>query len=696
MRTRILALTLVTSVFTITSQAQFLKLKSYGVGAGLRQILKSDLNNDNKPDIVGVGSVNGKFNVTSLLGDGHGGFSAPVVSPITGITLNGFPPQTVGDFNRDGVPDFAFIGTDPVTGATALGVMLGNGNGSFKPTQTAVLPNASTSGQLAAGDFTGHGNMDLVYANSTNIMVLPGKGNGQFGSPIVSNISQFTRCIAVGDFNNDGKLDLTVGISVVLGNGDGTFQSPIPVNGGTCGVAAADLNHDGNLDLITGTSGSTIHVYLGNGTGNFTRFKAYKTGFGFASFAVADFNGDGHPDIAVLNIPRNDVTILLNKGDGTFTFGETVNGGGFDFVAGNFNGGNKQDLVISSGEIHVLVGKGNGTFNDNLAQNDVANGEHVVVADFNNDGKPDLLTYFGNGAVQLGNGNGTFKGPILLPASCRQNSGNNNLLDVAVGDFNNDHKLDIAVIVGGVVGVCLGNGDGTFKDAVFYDQGIQHLSVATGDFNNDGKLDLAVSDQGGISILLGNGDGTFQSGIPTALNASFPVFTLGDFNNDGRLDVAAITGTTISVLPGKGDGTFKSPVTSTNTNAVFLIAGDLNKDGNLDLVTVNSPVANTISVLLGKGNGTFKQPVTYADGGATEATLGDFNSDGILDVAFNEHASLLDVMLGKGNGTLRPPVKFPTFSGSGWVAPGDFNGNGALDLVDLTHHDKLVVFLNTK
>jgi hypothetical protein len=118
MRTRILALTLVTSIFTITSQAQFLKLKSYAVSAGLTQIQKADLNNDNKPDIVGVGSVNRTFNVTALLGDGHGGFSAPVVSAITGITLNtGHPPQAVGDFNHDGIPDFAFMGTDPVTGA---------------------------------------------------------------------------------------------------------------------------------------------------------------------------------------------------------------------------------------------------------------------------------------------------------------------------------------------------------------------------------------------------------------------------------------------------------------------------------------------------------------------------------------------------------------------------------------------------
>jgi hypothetical protein len=116
---------------------------------------------------------------------------------------------------------------------------------------------------------------------------------------------------------------------------------------------------------------------------------------------------------------------------------------------------------------------------------------------------------------------------------------------------------------------------------------------------------------------------------------------------------------------------------------VFVIAGDLNKDGNLDLVTVNS-YGSTISVLLGKGNGTFKAPVSYADGGATQATLGDFRGDGIFDVAFSEHSNDMEMMLGNGDGTLRPPVKFPLSSSGVWVAPGDFNGDGALDLVDLT------------
>jgi FG-GAP-like repeat len=132
----------------------------------------------------------------------------------------------------------------------------------------------------------------------------------------------------------------------------------------------------------------------------------------------------------------------------------------------------------------------------------------------------------------------------------------------------------------------LGNGDGTFKNAVVYDQGIQHELVMTGDFNNDGKLDLALSDQGGISILLGKGDGTFGAAVATGLNASFPIFVLGNFNNDHKLDVAAITGSDITVLPGKGNGKFGDPIISTAPQgAVLLVAGDLNQDGKLDLVT---------------------------------------------------------------------------------------------------------------
>jgi FG-GAP-like repeat len=711
MQGRILAvLSLASTLFSLNVQAQFSQLKSYGAGAGFQKVLKADLNNDNKLDLVGAGHANGAFNVTALLGNGKGGFSAPVVSAISGVNVTGDPPQAVADFNNDGVPDYAFIGTDPTTGAPALGIMFGKGNGSFDAPKETILPGTQFFGELAAGDFTGSGKVDLVFANDSNIIVVPGKGNGKFGTPVVSSISQFVRCLAVGDFNNDGKLDLTVGTSVMLGNGNGTFQSPVTVTGGGCNVALADVNHDGNLDLITGTTGKTVHVYLGDGSGAFNHFKAYNTGNagnrGFASFAVADFNGDGHPDIAVLNGANNDVTILLNQGTGSFKIGETFNGGNYDIVAGDFNGDNRQDLVISSGEVNVLIGKGNGTFTDALAQNNVGSPMQAIAADFNNDHKLDLLTFDFDGGVQLGNGNGTFKPRVLLPSSCRLNqTENDNLISVAVGDFNKDGNLDLAVIVaneeeiGVGVGICLGNGDGTFKDAVVYDQGIDHQSVVAGDFNHDGNLDLAVSDQGGVSILLGNGDGTFQSGIPTALNASFPVFTVGDFNNDGKLDVAAITGTTISVLLGKGNGKFQSPITSNNTNAVFVVAGDLNNDGNLDLVTVNSSVANTISVLLGNGKGAFAAPATYPDLGATQAVLGDFNGDGKLDVAFSQHTSVMDVLLGKGDGTFLSPTRLAISGGRGWVAPGDFNGDGALDLVDLTFgggRNKLVVFLNSK
>ena len=122
MRVRILVLALLASAFTLNSQAQFSQLKSYGAGAGLFRVLRADLNNDNKLDLVGAGHANGVFNVTALLGDGKGGFSAPVVSPITGINVTSIPPQALADFNNDGVPDYAFIGTDPVTGAQRLGL----------------------------------------------------------------------------------------------------------------------------------------------------------------------------------------------------------------------------------------------------------------------------------------------------------------------------------------------------------------------------------------------------------------------------------------------------------------------------------------------------------------------------------------------------------------------------------------------
>jgi hypothetical protein len=398
---------------------------------------------------------------------------------------------------------------------------------------------------------------------------------------------------------------------------------------------------------------------------------------------VADFNGDGFPDFALLN-GDEDITVFLNNGNGKFSAGYTFLGGFGTVLAGDFNSDHKPDLVqpLNQG-VAVLVGLGNGAFKDYLALPSNGRG-NTIAADFNGDHKLDLLT---NRGVLLGKGKAKFGIPIPVPNGCSA------VFATTVGDFNRDGKLDIAGIYNGNVIVCLGKGNGEFAGPKTYDQGIIHQNVLAGDFNHDGILDLAASDQNGVSILLGNGDGTFQNGIPTGLNASFPTFVLGDFNHDGNLDLAAITGSTIAVLLGKGDGTFRSPVTTAISEVRALAAGDLNSDGNLDLVV---STAGSIDVLLGKGDGSFKPPINYPALNPATIVIADFNGDGKLDVALRSEP--LQVRYGNGDGTLQKANSFSLFelNGSSLLA-GDFVGDGRLDLVTAVpgNRDELIILLHT-
>jgi FG-GAP-like repeat len=687
-------------LFSLSALCQFPNPKVYH-NELLSPILEADINHDGKPDVVALEARTAPT-VAVFLGDGKGGLKAPKTTPITGVNnAQGF---AVGDFNGDGNPDVAIGGSDPVTGSWMAAVMLGNGDGTFQSAQE-VGSIATVPGPILTGDFNGDGKIDIVISVNSGLTVLLGKGDGTFSNPIITNSGFNARCMAAGDFNGDGKLDLTMGTAVMLGNGDGTFQAPLSVTKGGCAVAVADVNHDGNLDLITGgleKVGSEIQVHLGDGTGKFKNATSYKTGWDAGGgIAVGDFNGDGEPDLAVTNLNNGDITVLLNQGKGQFTIGKTFTFGGRAALVGDFNGDHKLDLVVDivtgtdiSKGLAVLIGNGDGTFQDSLAQNFQLPDIQLKAVDINKDGKFDLIDYGSLdpvGAVQLSQGDGTFGAPIPFPSVCLGNSG---VRSVAVGDFNHDGKLDIATLTGTPgVNVCLGNGDGTFQPGVVYDQNINHNSVATGDFNHDGRLDLAVSDQGGIGILLGNGDGTFQPEIPTGLNAQFPVFVLGDFNHDGKLDVAAITNNaTITVLPGLGNGKFGNPMVSPAPQDPLLLAmGDLNNDGKLDIVTDGN---GTISVQLGNGDGTFKAPVSYSTFNSQWFIVRDINGDGILDVALASSASQLTVFFGKGDGTLNAAKLFNIGNDNFGIAAGDFTGNGDLDIATSSRYDKLTVLLN--
>jgi len=330
--------------------------------------------------------------------------------------------------------------------------------------------------------------------------------------------------------------------------------------------------------------------------------------------AVADFNGDGKQDLAIAHFfNQGTVDILLSNGDGTFTpaAGSPIPiGNEVDWLAvGDFNGDGKPDLALvekSVNTVAVLLGNGDGTFTPAPGSPNVvgANPQQVSLCDFNGDGKLDLAVTnaFGNSvSILLGNGDGTFTQPAGTPVPV-----GNSPEGIAAGDFNGDGILDLAIANSRdfTITILLGNGDGTFASAPGSPVAAGKLPdyVVAADFNGDGKLDLATSNSnsGTVSILLGNGDGTFSqaNGSPVQAGSIPEAILAGDFNGDGKLDLAVLDGAnSVKILLGNGDGTFAPFTTTAVSNPDYMTVGDFNGDGRLDLIVVDG-FDNKLFVLL--------------------------------------------------------------------------------------------------
>ncbi|HEV2350470.1 MAG TPA: FG-GAP-like repeat-containing protein [Terriglobia bacterium] len=341
----------------------------------------------------------------------------------------------------------------------------------------------------------------------------------------------------------------------------------------------------------------------------------------------------------------------------------------------------------------------------NATGSPVSTGDHpesVAVGDFNGDGKLDLAVanyWSDNVTILMGKGDGTFAPTGQSPAT------GSNPLSVAVGDFNGDGKLDLAVanVLSENVTILLGNGDGTFAPTAQSPSASGYpSSVAVGDFNGDGKLDLVVAtSSNNLTILLGNGDGTFTPTpqYPTTGNTPRSV-AVGDFNGDGKLDLAVTNqgSNNVTVLLGNGDGTFtptpQSPATGSNPYTVAV--GDFNADGKMDLAVVNGGSNNNVTILLGNGDGTFiataQSPATGRDPYSVE--VGDFNGDGKLDLAVSDLSNYVTILLGNGDGTFAPTAQSPaTGSNPYFLAVGDFDSDGRLDLAASNINDNTVSIL---
>lgn len=256
----------------------------------------------------------------------------------------------------------------------------------------------------------------------------------------------------------------------------------------------------------------------------------------------------------------------------------------------------------------------------------------------------------------------------------------------AVGDFNHDGRLDIAV-AGNSLEVFLGNGDGTFQSGSSYLVATGAIFVATADFNHDGKLDLAVADLNGLFVLIGNGDGTFQTPVAYT-TACIPIFvSTGDFNGDHKLDllVTYSSGSCgyVSIFLGNGDGTFQqTPInTSTLYNPAATGTGDFNGDGKLDLAVAEQfGTISQVEILLGNGNGTFSSSATYKVGSSpTAVAVADFRGNGTLDLAVASLEGGITVLLGNRDGTFQSAPGIGIYTPL-WVVSADLNGDGRADL----------------
>jgi hypothetical protein len=371
-------------------------------------------------------------------------------------------------------------------------------------------------------------------------------------------------------------------------------------------VVGGDFNGDGKLDIaIANQSSSTVSVLLGNGDGTFQAAKNSATGNGPTSLAVGDFNGDGKLDLVTAN--NADLSVLLGKGDGTFQAATSITLGTNpqSVAVGDFNGDGKLDLGVTSnvyypgpvsyfggtypgswgGQANVLLGNGAGGFGT-PSTTTLPSGFHggTALADFNGDGKLDFATAnldysqvevlpgTGTGALGTAAGYDTDTVPLALTAA----------------DVNGDGKPDLVAANGARdVNVLVNDGSGGFDTLVHNNAGDYAATVTATDLNGDGKPDLVTTDpnNNSVGVLLGNGDGSFRSVPSAAAGASPEGAAAGDFDGDGKPDLAvADYGAGVSVLLNTGDwrslqlGGF--PATMTAGQPQSLIVTALDSDGN--------------------------------------------------------------------------------------------------------------------
>jgi hypothetical protein len=525
-------------------------------GTANSSVTVADVNGDGRPDVVTADCSNGT--ITAFLNQGNGSFAAGTSTWAAYLPSN----VTIADVNGDGKPDAIvadFYSMD-------IYVLLGNKDGTFVPAPMGYPAGGDLWTAPVVADFNSDGRPDILIPSGIggqweSLVLLTGLGNGGLVAPHdylyaggAPGTTAYAWGIASADLNGDGLPDFvvgnqsgdtTVGVTVFLSNAASPGKSLHQgVNYGSGGnlefVALADIDGDGNPDMIASNTGGEIQVFLGHGDGTFDTVPTkvpVGSGAGLGRLVVGDFDGDGKPDIAVLDTGTvasnqtflSNVWVLLNRSaTGTPAFTAPVNYAltslGGEAAAADL-GNHHLDLLITqtqSTSVSILLGDGTGSF---ARQPDFDLGSFypsgLAVAQLNPAGHPDLLVSVDDSnagmgiAVATGNGDGTFAAPVLYPGTSNTTGTITPFpQDVRVADLNGDGILDIvyANAGDGTVGVLYGTGQWGSGQSPFYEP-IEFaangapLTLLLADINGDGALDAVIEGSGysGITTLLNTG-----------------------------------------------------------------------------------------------------------------------------------------------------------------------------------------------
>jgi hypothetical protein len=695
-------------------------------------------------DLVGTSASSESTTVYLNAGDGT----------FAGSSLNiGYNPSVVitGDFNGDGKQDLA------VDGGNTVGVLLGNGNGTFGPIASYQV--GSDPGLMAVGDFNGDGKQDLavINANANTLSILLANPNGLFGTTFLPAttiaLGNGATDVAVGNLNHDGKLDLVVtntndnDVEVFLGNGTGTFGPGATFAAGQAPsqIAIGDFTGAGNLDLaVNNPSTNAITVLLGNGNGTFGNSQPYVAGIDPGAPAAVDLNGDGIPDLIFPN--TNTVGVLLGSGDGTFVPGPYIPASIYSvssLVVGDMNGDGFPDIALDAGGINVLLNQpltgivsvpvgpaaashflvttpsnaaGGSGFKFTITAldpfNDVATGYTGVVHFSSSDAAAVLQS-----DSSLVSGVGTFsatlntRGSQTLVANDSVTSsitGASSTISVT-GPASHFQVSSPASTIAGSPLMFAVTAQDSFNDTVVVYAGTVTFT------SSDSQAVLPAN------ATLIDGMGTFFATLKTAGSETLTATASGAASMTGASNTISVTAGAVTHFnigipahPRAGAG-FSFTVTAqdqfNNTGTSFNSSVQFSSSDSRAVLPLNATLTNGVgefsatlstagSQTLIVDNPTISINLAQAPGSPvaipwrpTDVALGNFNNDGTPDLAIANTNSTVSILIGAGNGGFQVGGTYPVGAYPNSIAVGDFNNDGKQDLALSTQNSNSVSVL---